>query len=336
MLQIATAARFESFQDADLSTAGSRLERLAETFCDMVLEARRQKILRQYAVRNEITVAPRGVITFPKQITNNFRRPGAFSSRWVELSQNCVENRYLKTALEFCVHHTSGRVRKRLDQLLVEFETVAVSDNPNSDFATLVLDRLPTPYQRALRLARDILNGSMPGLYSGTTSGRSEVTFLPDLFERFIARLGEQVATRHALKSRAHARGRYFGRWDNYNERSEVIELIPDVELHTATAAAASLVIDAKWKPLSVDVASLGIDRDDIFQVATYARRLNCRRAMLAYPWMGDADPLGGPVTATAFGQDLRICVLTVPLLWGTLVEATNNFVRSTMHFMAS
>lgn len=89
----------------DVATAaqpGSRFERAAEALCDLVARARRERVIRQYRVREELTGSAKGQLRFPAQALVAPTRPGLFASRWVELDEHTPENRLLKASLAFC------------------------------------------------------------------------------------------------------------------------------------------------------------------------------------------------------------------------------------------
>ena len=59
--------------------------------------------------------------------------------------------------------------------------------------------------------------------------------------------------------------------------------LRPDATVVSA-AGAVEFVLDAKWKHLETGTATLGVAREDAYQLAAYAGAYRCRLVALVYP----------------------------------------------------
>jgi 5-methylcytosine-specific restriction endonuclease McrBC regulatory subunit McrC len=85
-----------------------------------------------------------------------------------------------------------------------------------------------------------------------------------------------------------------LGKWGSgAHSGKQAFELIPDMQLYRDGTQPVSCVIDTKWKRLVPTSAQYGISLDDVYQVVTYAARFGHSHAILAYPWIGNGNPLG-------------------------------------------
>jgi 5-methylcytosine-specific restriction enzyme subunit McrC len=324
MLHLGLSHKSLDLGTGEVNPHGSRFERAVEALCDHVRHARRIRVLRRYQVREEISRSSRGQLRFPAQAVISMQRPGFAACRWVELSEDTVENRFLKAALALSQRRVRGSLRRRVEETLLALGTVPESACPALEYERIELARLPPEYAGAIELAKSILEGSGTGIFVGTLASRSEVLFLPALFQSFVGYLVQQFARERGLTSNIELRGRRLSRWHTgpFAGKS-LVELIPDAELSTVASSQPQVVIDAKWKVIRPDVPSLGIGADDIHQMLAYAVRFDCTHSVLVYPWLGKRPPFAqppvmevGPARATA-----KIAILCVPLLWSEVRE---------------
>ncbi len=257
---------------------------------------------------------------------NELRNPGTFLSRWVELVEDTPENRFIKTALHFCSRRISGRIRRRLEGVLVEFDAVTISSRPFEDYRLIRFERLPNEYHEVLLLAKSLLEGRGGGFFAGSLMGRSDVIFTPDVFEAFVSQLVREVAGEHGLELVTKRPGRYLGQWETGPWAGKnSFEVKPDFELWFPNDDFPILLLDAKWKRLRPTSANLGVAEDDIYQMVAYGKRFNCDHAVLIYPWMGRTPPSSLHTAAIRLGNrhsTMKLSIACVPLLWGKVSEA--------------
>lgn len=326
MLHLALSKEALNLGIGEVNPRGSRFDRAVEALCDLVARARRKRVLRRYRVREEVTRPARGQLCFPAQSAVAVRHPGFAACRWVELDEDNPENRFLKAALAFARRRVNGPLRRQVDEALIMFELAAEPPNPSLEYGLIQFGRLPEEYVEAVELAHGILEGGAVGIFAGTRSSRSEVLFLPDLFQDFTGRLVQQFARDRELAARLELRGRLLSRWGSgLFAGAESIEFVPDAELVDPPSPTPLAIIDAKWKVLRPGSPGLGITASDVHQMVAYATRLGCQRTALVYPWLGAAPPPQieePPIMEVGTSPDaVKIAVVCIPLLWRSVEE---------------
>ena len=338
MLHLALGAEPLSFGSGQVNPRGSRFERAVESLCELVRVARRKQVLRAYRVRDEISRNARGALRFPAQGVVAQQRPGFTACRWVELSEDTPENRFLKRALSVARKRVGGSLRRQVDEALVSLENATEVSNPLLEYDRIQLGRLSPEYAQAIELAKNVLEGTAGGILAGSLASRSEVVFLPDLFQGFVGRLARDFATKQGLECRLEARGRHLSRWRSGPFQGiDLVELIPDVELLSPPSLVPVAVLDAKWKALRPAVPSLGISATDIHQLLAYSNRLSCGHSALVYPWLARHSPFSEvPVMQVGqMPQRIGLMVICLPLLWESLDEVVAEFSESLVRLLA-
>ncbi|TJV82502.1 MAG: hypothetical protein E5X84_34740 [Mesorhizobium sp.] len=321
MLQASLTGGSMELAEGDVAQSGERLHVLLMAFCRLLAKARRRQIIRKYAPARMATRCTRGRTVFPAQVFESIRRPGYFISEWVALDEDTPENRFIKAVMARFRPRVSGSLRYKLDELLCEFDNVSLVSSPESEWRRIRFDRLPREYSVLLKLGKSLLDGEAPGLFSGLANAATEIVFTARVYETFVASKIALIAEARGYRAERQPRGRYFGKWKDgtYVGRS-AFELIPDMQLYRDGESPVSCVIDTKWKRLVPTSPQYGISLDDIYQVATYAARFGHSHAILAYPWIGTGNPLGGTAhyislpMASAAGK-VQVTIIFVPML---------------------
>lgn len=310
------------------SPSGSRFEKAVEALCELVVAARRKRVLRRYRMREEVTRAPRGNLRFPAQAVVPLQNPGLTASRWVELSEDTAENRFLKSVLSLSARRVGGGgLRRRAEEALIAFENAGDPSDPLLEYKRIQFNRLPAEYVELIELAKSILDGGAAGILAGSMSGRSEVLFMPALFQAFVSRMVRDFAASRGLTAELEARGRRLGRWDSGPfTGEELIEVLPDAELREPPAPQPVAILDAKWKKIRSDVPSLNVSSDDMHQMVAYSVGLGCGRMALVYPWLERRSPFPQAPVLQVGSPPMRLMVVAVPLLWARLKDVVSEF----------
>lgn len=321
MLQASLTGGSMELAEGDISQSGERMNVLLLAFCRLLSKARRRQVIRKYTPARMATRCTRGRTVFPAQVFESVRRPGYFVSEWVALDEDTPENRFIKVVLSRFRPRVSGSLRYKIDELICEFDAVGLVSFPEAEWRRIRFDRLPREYVALLRLGKALLDGEVPGLLSGLADAAAEIVFTARVYEAFVAAEITRVAEARGYRAEAQPRGRYFGKWENGAHRGRsAFELIPDIQLYRDGANPVSCVIDTKWKRLVPSSPQYGISLDDVYQVVSYAVRFGHTNAILAYPWIGNGNPLGGnahyitlPMSASS-GQ-IQVTIVFVPML---------------------
>jgi 5-methylcytosine-specific restriction endonuclease McrBC regulatory subunit McrC len=304
--------------EAEFSASASHFERGVEALCDLVLAARRRRILRAYSVYTEESSALRGRLRFPEQSLLAIERPGFFASEWTDLDEDHPVARFLKGALELLRLRVGGYLRQRVEGVLAELDRV-----PESDLALVApaagwRSRVPCEYGQAVDLAEELLEGRGVGLLAGSTYARTDIVVTPPAFERFVERLTRDVAAAVGLRTRFKPGGRYLAQWVvGPTPGALAAEVIPDAEVRSSRGETV-VIVDAKWKELVPTREGLGVASSDLYQMLAYATRLACGNAVLVYPWTGASSPFEEPpcLLLKHSAGELRVRVFALPLLW--------------------
>jgi 5-methylcytosine-specific restriction enzyme subunit McrC len=337
MLELALKAEIPAGISDVTSEGGSRFDRLAEFFCDSVAEARARSRLRKYAIHEESVDRCRGHIMFPQQALLEVRRPGLFQTRWVELTDDRPENRYIKAAARECQIRTSGRVRRRVDELVAQLDQVADVPVRVSDYDELLDSRLTSDYVRALSAGHDILAGQISGIFAGSTEGRSEVLMTSPLFQSFVGTIVRRIAQGRGWRViPAGQPSQYLAKWeDGPIAGKQCFRLIPDFNVGRTEAGTTVGLFDAKWKQIDLAKPTLGIDEGDLYQVVTYGVRFACSCGVLVYPWLGSRTSLPDVRTLSVVGSSpMRIVIALVPLLWERISDVTSALDSAASHIV--
>jgi 5-methylcytosine-specific restriction enzyme subunit McrC len=323
MLHIAVAGKRHGLSTAPISgSRSSKIEAAVEAFCDLTALARRKRVLRSYAPRETVSPRPRGRIAFSRQAVMDVSHPGTFCSRWVELHENTLENQFLKAVLTFAAGQVTGTLRRRVEELLITLEAVAVVGHPDALFQRIRFERLPAEYIEALRLGRDLLDRRVGGLFVGSAIGQSEVLFMPSVFESFVIQSVTEIAHQLGFRVQPKPRGYFAGRWEGGPASGhDGFELLPDITIRESGPETTMAIVDAKWKVLDSGAANLGVSESDVYQMLAYGHRFNCKRALLIYPCTEvgsqQENEYRDPAVVTRGGQEMRVTIAAVPIMWG-------------------
>lgn len=294
MLQASLTGGSMELAEGDITYAGERMQALLFAFCRLLAKARRRQVIRKYTPTRMATRCSRGRTVFPAQVFESIRRPGYFVSEWVALDEDTPENRFIKIVLARFRPRVSGPLRYKVDEQLCDFDNVPLVSSPDREWRRIRFDRLPREYAQLLRLGKSLLDGEAPGLFAGLSNSASEIVFTARVFEAFVASEITRIAEARGYRAEAQPRGRYLGKWDSgAHSGRQAFEVIPDMQLYRNGTPPVSCVIDTKWKRLVPTSAQYGISLDDVYQIVTYAVRFGHTHAILAYPWIGNGNPLG-------------------------------------------
>ncbi len=339
MLRLALS--FEPLQmwSEEVSSRGSRFEHAVEALCGLIRGARRKQVVRRHRIREDATRSPRGQLRFPAQAVVPVQRPGFVASRWVELSEDVPENRFLKAALAHSHRHVSMDVRRQVDEVWAGFDGVLLPADPLLEYQAIRAARLPQEYLDAIELSKGILEGSAAGILSGSLASRSEVLFLPALFQGFVNRLVQGFAVARGYSYDLELRGRRLSEWTTGpHQGSKLVELIPDAELYSPLGAQPEVILDAKWKEVRPGSVGMGLSADDVHQMVAYSMRLDCRRTVLVFPWLGKEAPFSQPPLMQIGSGRSRtdLGVVCLPLLWDSVEGVSAGFAAALEVLLAS
>ncbi|WP_080416445.1 5-methylcytosine restriction system specificity protein McrC [Burkholderia ubonensis] len=315
-LMLSTLANkpYRELGSARASSGGGRFDALVQSFCEHVRDARRRQIIRRYRGATGLFNFPAGSLRFPQQSLAQIRNPQQFECSWVELTQDVPENQFIKTVLFSVKSRCSAETKKSIESLLIEFDAVALTDQPLDLIQRIRLDRLPHAYSDVITLGKELIEGKALGVLFGSISGASQVILSPLLFESYIGQEVELLASNRGW-SCLRGEGKTF-LWTRQNG-SGVGQLKPDIRLVDGDGTTV-MVIDTKWKFPVEPSNCITVSREDATQIGLYAAKFGVRDVALVYP---NLDPEADDratierLTGELDGRKFNLYVTRVPLL---------------------
>lgn len=310
------------------------LEVLIARFAALAHDAVRRGMPRTYVAHQEDLPALRGRLDVTRQFTTLAAAPHRLACRYDEFSDDTALNQVMKAAISrlrwLARSHANQRSLAELALIYAD-----VSDVPAAmlRWDRIVPDRTNMRWQGLLRLSKLILGDKFQNSAAGAADGFALLFDMNALFERYVARLLDPIAAHFGLKLRAQG-GRQPCLYPENGENA-LFETEPDLRLLRRDGGAA-VVLDTKWKALTVD-RKMGIKEADLYQVMAYAQLYECRALVLLYPHhAGLTGPLlahhriahtDGPVRLTVASIDVtsqtRARTALIDLLAATLEPVT-------------
>ncbi len=280
------------------------LELLIRLFADRLLVAIRRGMPRRYLAYEEDLGLLRGKLNAKRQFTHLAVRPDRLACRFDELSENTPLNRVFKAAIiRLAGIARSAANARRLAELAARFEFV--HDTPDPLGESVQLDRTNTAFHDLYRLARLFLAGDWQSTTGGRAEGFTLLFAMNSLFEEFIGQ-----SLKHVLAPRPvhlqHSKHCAVTSADG-----GLFSLRPDAVIKKPTL----IILDAKWKHLTLEEKTLGVAQSDIYQMLAYAQAYDASRLVLLYPWhqeMGKQEIISSDWTVTGTSRQLDIAAIDV------------------------
>lgn len=283
MLKACGSVPYRAFSRARLREADvSLFEIYIRLFLDEVHTLARKGLRAGYNEIEENTAYICGKMLFEEQIRRNLVHREQFYVRRDEFTFDRAENKLIKTTLNVIRPLSRDEQNLRdIRRFLRLFDEIAPSENIEQDFAACACDRTAEDYAPALKLCRVFLGNRGLSPYVGRTETVALLFPMEKLFERYIAHEMKAYVRDSAWKlyEQEAARSLYDGR--QFLLRPDILLRGPDGE---------GIIIDTKWKRLSLEGPNFGISQADMYQMYAYHTRYeNIRKVVLLYPLQ---DPL--------------------------------------------
>lgn len=240
----------------------------------------RRGIKQDYFDLEEEQYFLRGKLDFNKYIQNIGGKKNIFPIRHNSFGFNNAENRLLKSALEHIVKMTADANKLRIsNKYLSLMDEIPFSLNIKEDFNKWRKERLLMHYSAIRPLCELILMQKNPLATHGIDEGVSLLFPMERLFESYVRKyLGDDLKNSFVLGKKVTYK--YLMK----QKENSLFRLKPDfVVQHDGVDV---LVLDAKWKTLSVDSKKYGISEKDLYQMYVYSHvYLNFKgHILLIYP----------------------------------------------------
>ena len=268
------------FKNLSVANLKSSKIPLFEIFISMFLEELtvlvRNGIKSDYISKEENLKFLKGKLKISEQIKYNTIHKERFFVQYEEFISNRVENRLIKTTLQFLYNKSKlNKNQQRIREFLFVFDEIEISHNIKTDFSKIELNRQMKDYQQVLLWCKTFLFENSFSPYKGNDIAFALLFDMNLLFESFVYSYLKKSSNFQDIKSQDRT---HHLAYENGIGR---FRLKPDIVINSG-----KIIADTKWKILSEDKAYNGVLQDDMYQLYAYGTKYdNCEKIYLIYPF---------------------------------------------------
>jgi 5-methylcytosine-specific restriction enzyme subunit McrC len=270
MLKTLKKSPFKNLNTAHLQNSKTPL---FEVFISMFLEELAKLIQKgiknDYLSYEENLKFLKGKLKIAEQIKYNTIHKERFFVEYQEFSSDRVENRLIKTILEFLYKKSkSHNNQQRIREFLFVFDTIRTSHTITSDFAKIKLNRQMKAYEQVLLWSKTFLLENSFSPYKGNDLAFALLFDMNLLFESYVA----SYLKKQGLDVRAQDRGKHLV------EEPKKFALRPDLVIHKQNQI---IIADTKYKVIKEEK---DISQSDMYQLFAYGKKYQNQKLFLIYP----------------------------------------------------
>ena len=268
------------FKNLSVANLKSSKIPLFEIFISMFLEELtvlvRNGIKSDYISKEENLKFLKGKLKISEQIKYNTIHKERFFVQYEEFISNRVENRLIKTTLQFLYNKSKlNKNQQRIREFLFVFDEIEISHNIKTDFSKIKLNRQMKDYEQVLLWCNTFLFENSFSPYKGNDIAFALLFDMNLLFESFVYSYLKKSSNFQDIKSQDRT---HHLAYENGIGR---FRLKPDIVINGG-----KIIADTKWKILSEDKAYNGVLQDDMYQLYAYGTKYdNCEKIYLIYPF---------------------------------------------------
>ena len=268
------------FKNLSVANLKSSKIPLFEIFISMFLEELtvlvRNGIKSDYIIKEENLKFLKGKLKISEQIKYNTIHKERFFVQYEEFISNRVENRLIKTTLQFLYNKSKlNKNQQRIREFLFVFDEIEISHNIKTDFSKIKLNRQMKDYEQVLLWCKTFLFENSFSPYKGNDIAFALLFDMNLLFESFVYSYLKKSSNFQDIKSQDRT---HHLAYENGIGR---FRLKPDIVINGG-----KIIADTKWKILSEDKAYNGVLQDDMYQLYAYGTKYaNCEKIYLIYPF---------------------------------------------------
>lgn len=268
------------FKNLSVANLKSSKIPLFEIFISMFLEELtvlvRNGIKSDYISKEENLKFLKGKLKISEQIKYNTIHKERFFVQYEEFISNRVENRIIKTTLQFLYNKSKlNKNQQRIREFLFVFDEIEISYNIKTDFSKIKLNRQMKDYELVLLWCKTFLFENSFSPYKGNDIAFALLFDMNLLFESFVYSYLKKSSNFQDIKSQDRT---HHLAYENGIGR---FRLKPDIVINGG-----KIIADTKWKILSEDKAYNGVLQDDMYQLYAYGTKYdNCEKIYLIYPF---------------------------------------------------
>ena len=268
------------FKNLSVANLKSSKIPLFEIFISMFLEELtvlvRNGIKSDYISKEENLKFLKGKLKISEQIKYNTIHKERFFVQYEEFISNRVENRLIKTTLQFLYNKSKiNKNQQRIREFLFVFDEIEISHNIKTDFSKIKLNRQMKDYEQVLLWCKTFLFENSFSPYKGNDIAFALLFDMNLLFESFVYSYLKKSSNFQDIKSQDRT---HHLAYENGIGR---FRLKPDIVINGG-----KIIAYTKWKILSEDKAYNGVLQDDMYQLYAYGTKYdNCEKIYLIYPF---------------------------------------------------
>ena len=254
---------------------------LYEIFINMyvqeVLHLVKHGLRSDYVIQEDNLGFYKGKLLVGKHIRLNSVHKERFYVGFEEYLPNRPENKLVKATLEKLLRiTTSAENSKEIRQLLMAFEMVETSISYEKDFAKVVINRNTKDYENLIRWSRVFLMNESFSVFSGSTTSRALLFPMESVYESYVSREIKKSLIPHGWDVSCQEKGMHL-----FKKPKKLFRLRPDIVLRRGGR---TVIMDTKWKKLSLNETNYGISQSDMYQMYAYSKKYKTPEIWLLYP----------------------------------------------------
>jgi len=272
MLKTLKKSPFKHFNTAHLkSTKLPLLEILISMFLEELSLLIRKGIKSDYIHREENLHFLKGKLKIGEQIKHNSVHKERFYVEYEEFSSDRVENRLIKTTLEYLYKKSHlNKNQQKIREFLFVFDEIKVSHTPKEDFKNLKSNREMKAYESVLLYAKTFLLENSFSPYKGSDVAFALLFDMNLLFEFYVG----AYLKKRGFDVKLQDKGKYLV------ETPNKFALRPDIVINRGKDN--EIVADTKYKNI---LSSKDISQADMYQLYAYGTKYEkCSQLYLIYP----------------------------------------------------
>ena len=276
MLKTLKKSPFKNFNTANLKASKMPL---LEIFISMFLEELAKLVQKgiksDYIQKEENLKFLKGKLKISEQIKQNSVHKERFFVEYEQFCSDRVENRLIKTTLEYLYKKSkSNKNQQRIREFLFVFDEIKVSHNIKTDFEKIKLNRQMKDYEQVLLWCKTFLLENSFSPYKGNDIAFALLFDMNLLFESYVYDYLKKSSKFENIKNQD--KKHHLA----YEDEKGKFALKPDIVIDDG-----KIIVDTKWKILSLDKSNNGISQSDMYQLYAYGTKYkNCEKLYLIYP----------------------------------------------------
>ncbi len=309
MLKALRVSPFKHFNVAKLNYERMNiLEIFITMFCEELSILIKKGIKSDYISHTQNSSYLKGKLKIADHIRVNLIHRERLFIEFDEYQMNRVENRIIKTTIEFLYHKSRSDINKRkLREFLFIFDAASSVTDMKKAFTEVKLDRQMNSYDLVLDWCKIFLSYHSTTPFNGSTLAFALLFDMNRIFEAYVASClrrdnpNENISTQVGRKYLIESPRKEF-------------KLKPDIMIGD------SIVADTKWKILNTSLIHNGISQSDIYQMYAYGKKYEAKEIHLIYPYTLDFPAI--TETTYKFEKDITLKIQAFDCKLGKFVKS--------------